>query len=238
MNIIRTLQTTIEDHCPSFDFEIVLEWLCGTRFLNRSEKERKNMCGRYFFDLSSDELKSYYDHVVLNATGKHIRVGFNEIFPTNYIVTLGLNQDSRVVPGITQWGFQGFKPGQLMINARSETVEEKKTFSTAFRETRCVIPVSGFYEWDSEKRKLLFNAGDNDVFYLGGFYRVHKTGAGFETESIIMTTKPNESVAPIHDLMPLIIQRDYIKNWITDLDFARNYLTADMPELTRTEVAK
>ncbi|MDU1982513.1 MAG: SOS response-associated peptidase family protein, partial [Enterococcus casseliflavus] len=167
-----------------------------------------------------------------------IRVGFNEIFPTNYIVTLGLNQDSRVVPGITQWGFQGFKPGQLMINARSETVEEKKTFSKAFRETRCVIPVSGFYEWDSEKRKLLFTAGDNDVFYLGGFYRVHKTGAGFETESIIMTTKPNESVSPIHDRMPLIIQRDHIKDWITDLDFARNYLTADMPELTRTEVAK
>lgn len=66
MSIIRTLQTTIEDHCPSFDFEISLEWLSDTRFLNRSEKERKNMCGRYFFDLSSDELKSYYDHVVLN----------------------------------------------------------------------------------------------------------------------------------------------------------------------------
>lgn len=112
------------------------------------------------------------------------------------------------------------------------------TFSKAFRETRCVIPVSGFYEWDSEKRKLLFTAGDNDVFYLGGFYRVHKTGAGFETESIIMTTKPNNSVAPIHDRMPLIIQRDHIKDWITDLDFARNYLIADMPELTHTEVAK
>lgn len=90
MSTIRTLQTTIEDHCPSFDFEISLEWLSDTRFLNRSEKERKNMCGRYFFDLSSDELKSYYDHVVLNATGKHIRVGFNEIFPTNYIVTQDL----------------------------------------------------------------------------------------------------------------------------------------------------
>ncbi|MDT2692107.1 hypothetical protein P7E30_18255 [Enterococcus gallinarum] len=36
------------------------------------------MCGRYFFDLSSNELRSYYDHVVLNTTGKHIRVGFNE----------------------------------------------------------------------------------------------------------------------------------------------------------------
>lgn len=154
------------------------------------------------------------------------------------MVTLGLNKDSQIVPGVTKWGFQGFKKGQLMINARAETVEEKKTFSKAFRETRCVFPLSGFYEWDSEKRKLLFTAGDNDVFYLGGFYRVHKTGAGFETESIIMTTKPNESVSPIHDRMPLIIQRDHIKDWITDLDFARNYLTADMPELTRTEVAK
>lgn len=125
-----------------------------------------------------------------------------------------------------------------MINARSETVEEKKTFSKSFRETRCVIPVSGFYEWDSEKRKLLFTAGESNVFYLGGFYHVHKTGAGFETESIIMTTKSNDSVAPIHDRMPLIIKRDHIKEWITDLDFARNYLTTDMPELKCTEATK
>ena len=48
-----------------------------------------------------------------------------------------------------------------------------------------------------------------------------------------MTTKPNESVSPIHDRMPLIIQKDHIKEWITDLDFARNYLTAGMPELIR-----
>ncbi|EMC0740666.1 SOS response-associated peptidase family protein [Enterococcus faecalis] len=109
-----------------------------------------------------------------NAASKQIRVGYNEIFPTNYIVTLGLNQDSKVVPGFTQWGFQGFKKGQLMINARAETVEEKKTFSKAFRETRCVFPLSGFYEWDSEKRKLLFTSTERDVFYLGGFYRIHR----------------------------------------------------------------
>lgn len=53
-----------------------------------------------------------------------------------------------------------------------------------------------------------------------------------------MTTKPNESVSPIHDRMPLIIQKDHIKEWTTDLDFARKYLTAEMPELNRTEVAK
>jgi putative SOS response-associated peptidase YedK len=151
-------------------------------------------------------------------------------------VTLAVNQESKLVPGVTKWGFQGFKKGQLMINARAETVEEKKTFSKAFRETRCVFPLSGFFEWDSEKRKLLFTSGESDVFYIGGFYRIHKTGAGFETESIIMTTKPNESVSPIHDRMPLIIQKDHIEEWTTDLDFARNYLKADMPELSRAEV--
>ncbi|HPK10019.1 MAG TPA: hypothetical protein PK246_06760 [Saprospiraceae bacterium] len=41
--------------------------------------EEKNMCGRYFFDLSSRELKDYYDQVIPNATSKQIRVGYNEI---------------------------------------------------------------------------------------------------------------------------------------------------------------
>lgn len=60
------------------------------------------MCGRYFFDLSSAELKDYYDQVVPNATNKHIRIGYNEIFPSNHVITLGLNQESKIVPGVTR----------------------------------------------------------------------------------------------------------------------------------------
>lgn len=122
------------------------------------------MCGRYSFDLSSEELKNYYEQVTPNATKKNIRIAVKEVFPSNHVVTLGINQESKIVPGITRWGFQGFKKGQLMINARAETVEEKKTFSKAFRENRCVFPLSGFYEWDSEKRKLLFTSRESDVF--------------------------------------------------------------------------
>lgn len=123
-----------------------------------------------------------------------------------------------------------------MINARAETVEEKKTFSKAFRETRCVFPMTGFYEWDQNKQKLLFSPEDSKTLYVAGFYRIHKTGAGFETESIIMTTKPNETVAPIHDRMPLIIPSSHIKDWIRDLEFARKYLSEDMTELSVVEV--
>lgn len=64
------------------------------------------------------------------------------------------------------------------------------------------------------------------------------TGAGFETEAIIITTKTNESVAPIYDSRSLIIQKDYFKEWIADLNFASNHLTAEMSELNKTEASK
>ncbi len=64
---------------------------------------------KIFFDLSSRELKDYYDQVIPNATSKQIRVGYNEIFPSNHVVTLAVNQESKIVPGVTKWGFHGFK---------------------------------------------------------------------------------------------------------------------------------
>ncbi|MGL4695943.1 SOS response-associated peptidase family protein [Enterococcus larvae] len=52
------------------------------------------------------------------------------------------------------WGFKGFKGSQLIINARSETVTEKRMFAAAFKKDRCVFPTLGFYEWSPEKEKF------------------------------------------------------------------------------------
>ncbi len=59
------------------------------------------MCGRYLFDLRSDELKNYYDQLEPKATATDITIASNEVFPSNHVVTLGINQDSKVFPGIT-----------------------------------------------------------------------------------------------------------------------------------------
>ncbi|MBF8807548.1 MAG: SOS response-associated peptidase family protein [Enterococcus lacertideformus] len=194
------------------------------------------MCGHYFFDLASDELKKYYEQVIPQAESRQIHIGKNEIYPSNYVVTLGLNQEADIVPSITRWGFTSFKKGQLVINARAETIEEKNTFSHPFKETRCVFPMSCFYEWDSDKQKVMFTDSHSTVLYVSGFYRIHKNEAGFETESIILTTQPSQSVLPVHDRMPLILAKEQIKDWVTDLDFARNQLSATMPELNRRNV--
>jgi putative SOS response-associated peptidase YedK len=52
--------------------------------------------------------------------------------------------------------------------------------------------------------------------YVGGFYRTHESKDGWRTESIILTTQPNDTVAPIHDRMPLIIEEKDVERWIKD----------------------
>ena len=193
------------------------------------------MCGRYLFDPMTGELDEYWQIIADVAKKqekyKEQEIATGEVFPSNNVLTLGANKNNEVVPGITKWGFEGFKKGQLFINARAESVEEKKTFSKHFRERRIVFPMNGFYEWDSDKKKFLFT-GNNEVIYVAGFYRIHENVA----ESIIMTTEPNAAVSPIHDRMPLIIEKSDIDKWVLDLDFAREYLKRDMDKFENLKV--
>lgn len=193
------------------------------------------MCGRYLFDPMTGELDEYWQIIADVAKKqekyKEQEIATGEVFPSNNVLTLGANKNNEVVPGVTKWGFEGFKKGQLFINARSESVEEKKTFSNHFRERRIVFPMNGFYEWDSDKKKFLFS-GDNEVIYVAGFYRMHENVA----ESIIMTTKPNATVSPIHDRMPLIVDKKDIEKWVLDLNFAREYLKRDMDKFENLKV--
>lgn len=193
------------------------------------------MCGRYLFDPLTGELDEYWQIIADVAKKqekyKEQEIATGEVFPSNNVLTLGANKNNEVVPGVTKWGFEGFKKGQLFINARSESVEEKKTFSKHFRERRIVFPMNGFYEWNSDKKKFLFN-GNNEVIYVAGFYRIHENVA----ESIIMTTEPNAAVSPIHDRMPLIIEKSDIDKWVLDLDFAREYLKRDMDKFENLKI--
>ncbi|MGM0341646.1 SOS response-associated peptidase [Enterococcus sp. AZ007] len=193
------------------------------------------MCGRYLFDPMTGELDEYWK-IIRNVAEKQNlyevdEVATGDVYPSNNVIILGANKEGQVVPGVTKWGFTGFKKGQLFINARSESVEEKKTFGKHFRERRIVFPMNGFYEWNSDKKKFLFT-DHKEVIYVAGFYRMHENVA----ESIIMTTEPNSIVSPIHDRMPLIIDKNDIDKWVLDLDFARDYLKHDMDKFENMSV--
>lgn len=186
------------------------------------------MCGRYRFSPNeNDEIKRIYD--LASKSSSEIKTG--EVFPSDTTALILADEEKNIQVTGMQWGFPGFKPSQLIINARSETVKEKKMFSKAFQTTRCVFPTTGFFEWNKEKSKYLFTLSAQPV-YICGFYKTFKEGS----RSIIMTTEPNQSVLPIHDRMPLLIEKSEIKRYLTNDDFAGEYLKKAMPELTVEEV--
>lgn len=106
------------------------------------------------------------------------------------------------------WGFPKHEGSGLIINARAETLLDKPFFRESALHRRCVIPASGFYEWNRWKEKVTFRRGDSPVLYMAGIYR--------EFHFVIVTTQANESMAPVHDRMPLILDEEEAAAWLCD----------------------
>jgi putative SOS response-associated peptidase YedK len=108
--------------------------------------------------------------------------------------------------------------GYKMINARSETVHEKPSFKQAFHARRCIVPASGFYEWQKagkEKIPHYIHLRDGGIMSLAGLWERWKTPEGKELETCtILTTAANSLVKRLHDRMPVILHRAEFDIWL------------------------
>lgn len=124
---------------------------------------------------------------------------------------------------VLKWGFvpswsKDLSFGSHLINARSETVAEKPTFRHAIKYRRCIIPTSGFYEWEhggSKKQPYFIHLADHLPMCLAGLWESWKAQDGSELETFaILTTAANKLVDPIHDRMPVILYPDTLNLWL------------------------
>ena len=188
------------------------------------------MCGRYLF--STQEYKKF-QQIVRDAqrrsNGQHNELNFpaGDIAPTNEAPVLIASGD-KVVAEFQRWGIPGWRGG-MMINARAETVCVKPMFRRSMAAQRCVIPASGYYEWDAGKHKYFFQLPGKPI-YLAGIYDNIEGINCF----VILTTSPNETVKDIHDRMPLILNHDQVRPWLTDAQLALSLLTIVPPALQRS----
>jgi putative SOS response-associated peptidase YedK len=107
--------------------------------------------------------------------------------------------------------------GHRMINARAETVGEKPAFRAAFRQRRCLIPASGFYEWRTVNRKkqpYFLHPRDGDFFTFAGLWETWSKSGEHVESCTIVTTTANEIVRPFHERMPVILPREEWTNWL------------------------
>jgi putative SOS response-associated peptidase YedK len=116
--------------------------------------------------------------------------------------------------------------GYKMINARSESLSEKKSYKPLLNNKRCGIISNGFYEWKKEgnKKTPYYIKLKNDApFSFAGLYDIWKDDKNNEIISCtIITTQANEKVAQIHDRMPVILDEDETKKWVnSENDFEK-----------------
>ena len=183
------------------------------------------MCGRYLFSETDNEELRQIKKTIDSEYGEGAwRSG--EIRPTNMAPVL-IGEGSTMRPRLLSWGFRTAK--SLVINARAETVREKPLFRDAITKNRCVIPSSGFYEWDAAKRKYRFTLPGNPTLYMAGIF------ADFEGVPCfcILTTAANASMESIHDRMPLVLQPKIASDWLHDSGVAEDILRQAPPLLDR-----
>lgn len=122
-----------------------------------------------------------------------------------------------------RWGLvpswaESLAVGSRMINARAETVATKPAFRAALRLRRCLIPVSGFYEWqqlEGRKQPWYIHMKSAPLFTLAGLWErwLPPEGEPIETYTIITTTA-NEVLAPFHERMPVIVPQMHHERWL------------------------
>jgi putative SOS response-associated peptidase YedK len=123
-----------------------------------------------------------------------------------------------------RWGLvpvwaERISAGARMFNARAETAPTTPAFRDALGRRRCLVPVDGFYEWRREagrRQPHLIRRRDGKPLALAGLWATWRdpaTGAAIRSFAIL-TTRPNELVAALHDRMPVILPEDAWDAWL------------------------
>lgn len=184
------------------------------------------MCGRYTL-FTSEEYRDIL--TIIEDVGKRFPdqpVKTGEIYPTNRVPVLaGSGTELAAEPCV--WGFPQVHRSGVLINARAETAIEKRTFKNSLLTDRCIVPSTGFYEWDRNKNKLWFNTPQGGALYLAGLRKIIDGQSRF----VILTTAANPSIANVHNRMPVILPTGRMRQWIMDTDWALSYLQDEMPLL-------
>ena len=178
------------------------------------------MCGRYIVD---DETERDIQRLAAVFSQDGFVVVHGDVLPSmkGPVLSAGRRASHMV------FGFTG-NNGKRLINARAETVLEKPTFASHIRNRRCLMPASGFYEWDQGGRKYTFTTGH--TLWLAGFYRTEEDGDHF----VILTVPANESMSPVHDRMPLILEEKDMDDWLENGGLTEQLLQGISPKLKRS----
>lgn len=177
------------------------------------------MCGRFTLYAPTEEVAALFD-----LPEEPILAPRYNVAPTQPVGLARMNAQTQEREwALTLWGLipswsKDPSIGARMINARSETVAEKPSFRAAFKRRRCLVPVSGFYEWQKvgkSKQPHYITAQDGGLLAIAGLWEYWEGADGSALESCtLLTTEANEFMQPLHHRMPVFVAPEDFDQWL------------------------
>jgi putative SOS response-associated peptidase YedK len=186
------------------------------------------MCGR-FVQVSSPDLLVERFGVDEMAAPRH-EPSYN-VAPRATVYAVrdrAVDDERRRYLSELRWGLvpswaKDAKVGDRMINARAESLADKPAYERAFQRHRCLVPADGFYEWQrrgSRKQPMFIHRRDGEPMALAGLWAAWRDPDGDDPDGdwlrscAIVTTDANETVAPLHDRMPVVLEERDWDRWL------------------------
>ncbi|PVA06649.1 SOS response-associated peptidase [Thalassorhabdomicrobium marinisediminis] len=174
------------------------------------------MCGRMVLTMPHDAVAKLFGATPANDLPE---VPNYNVCPTVQVPAVTAQDGGRRY-GPMRWGFipHWYKTpgdGPLLINARAETVAEKPAFRAAARARRCIIPVSGFYEWerheDGAKLPWFVQRRDRAVMAMAAIWQ---DWGDIGPTTAVVTTTANDAMGRIHHRIPVILEPENWGKWL------------------------
>lgn len=192
------------------------------------------MCGRFVSSSSPERIAEYFGASFDPQTS--LPENYNTA-PTNDIYAVVSGPEGQPTLQVFHWGLvpvwaKDIKIGSKMINARSETIAEKPAFKSVFKKQRIIIPMDGFYEWQQgsegaaltkagkpSKQPMFIHRIDGEPLAVAGLWttwrdRTAGPDAPWLHSCTIITTSANETMAPVHDRMPVMLPPTAWHEWL------------------------
>ncbi len=187
------------------------------------------MCGRYNIITDADALLDAFR--ILNDLDPDESVTSFNIAPSQRVPVITESENGRQLSRM-RWGMipawnKDSSPKFTPFNARSENIAEKSFFRTPFKRKRCLIPASGFYEWQkNETGKVPFHIRlkNKEPFTFAGLWDEWQSPNGKLHSCTIITTAANKLMQPIHQRMPVILSAEQHTQWLNCNAFDKEQL--------------